>query len=86
MRYKVTYRYRKDGGTPIRKTDVIYAGNAETAIEMLKQHYMEEANDSVNVKAMALVDDGVEIRYYDSDPDDDAEHETIFDEFQAEKV
>ena len=85
-RYKVTYRYRKDGSTGIYKTDIMYASSAEAAIEELKRHYIDEANDSVHVKAIALVGDRLEIRYYDSDPDDEAEHETIFDDFRAKRI
>ena len=85
-RYKVTYRYRKDGSAGIYKTDMMYVSSAEFAIEELKRHYIDEANDSVHVKAVAVVGDRLEIRYYDSDPDDEAEHETIFDDFRAERI
>ncbi len=85
-RYKVTYRYRKDGRLPVRKTELVYSDSAKTAIENLKSHYIDEANDSVNVKVVALIKEGLEIRYHDSDPDDDADHEVIFDDFQAEKI
>lgn len=86
MRYKVTYRYRKDGSTGIYKTDMMYASSAEAAIEDLKRHYIDEAQEIVNVQAIALVGERLEIRYYDSDPDDEAEHETIFDDFRAKRI
>lgn len=38
-RYKVTYRYRKDGSAGIYKTDMMYVSSAEFAIEELKRHY-----------------------------------------------
>lgn len=86
MRYKVTYRYRKDGSTGIYKTDMMYASSAEAAIEDLKRHYIDEAQEIVNVQAIALVGERLEIRYYDSDSDDEAEHETIFDDFRAKRI
>ena len=85
-RYKVTYRYRKDGTAGFYKTDMMYVALAEFALEDFIRHFLDDAYDSVHVKAVALVGDRLEIRYYDSDPDDEAEHETIFDDFRAERI
>ena len=48
-RYKVTYRYRKDGSAGIYKTDMMYVSSAEFAIPTCIGIYQARGEVSVGV-------------------------------------
>lgn len=84
--YKVTYRYQKDGGSRYLKDEVVPSGSEAEAIKLFLDGYAEAASDSVSIISAARLGDGLELRYYDSDPDDEEEHTVRIDKVRAKGI